>query len=94
MLLIMTDRLTNYVRIIPTHSTATARDIAQLVYESWYRLFGLPQSIVPDRDKLFTSHFWKELHRLLDICIKMSTTAPFETDGTLEQSNKGAIEAS
>lgn len=34
MLLIMTDRLTNYVRIVPTHSTATARDIAQLVYES------------------------------------------------------------
>ena len=34
MLLIMTDRLTNYVRIIPTHSTATAKDTAQLVYES------------------------------------------------------------
>jgi len=57
MLLIMTDRLTNYVRIMPTHFTATAKDIAQLVYEAWYRLFGLPQSIVSDRDKLFTSQF-------------------------------------
>ena len=93
MLLIMTDRLTNYVRIIPTRSTATARDMAQLVYESWYRLFGLPHSIVSDRDKLFTSHFWKELHRLLDIRIKMSTAAHPETDGSSERSNKTAIEA-
>src|SRR5439155_11205692 len=69
------------------------RDIAQLVYESWYRLFGLPQSIVSDRDKLFTSHFWKELHRLLDIRIKMSTAAHPETDGSSERSNKTAIEA-
>jgi len=89
----MTDRLTNYVRIVPTHSTATARDTAQLVYESWYRLFGLPRSIVSDRDKLFTSHFWKELHRLLDIRLKMSTTAHPETDGSSERSNKTAIEA-
>jgi len=89
----MTDRLTNYVHIVPTHSTATARDTAQLVYESWYRLFGLPRSIVSDRDKLFTSHFWKELHRLLDVRIKMSTTAHPETDGSSERSNKTAIEA-
>jgi len=93
MILIMTDRLTNYVRIVPTRSTATARDIAQIVYESWYRLFGLPHSIVSDRDKLFTSHFWKELHRLLDIRIKMSTTAHPETDGSSERSNNTAIEA-
>ena len=93
MLLIMTDRLTNYVCIVPMRSTATARDMAQLVYESWYRLFGLPHSIVSDRDKLFTSHFWKELHRLLDIRIKMSTTAHPEKDGSSERSNKTAIEA-
>ena len=84
MLLTMMDRLMNYVRIIPRHSTTTAQDIAQLVYESWYRLFGLPHSIVSDRDKLFISHFWKELHRLLDIRIKMSTTAHPETDGALK----------
>jgi len=93
MLLILTDRLTNYVRIVPTRSTATAQDIAQLVYESWYRLFGLPHSIVSDRHKLFTSHFWQELHRLLDIHIKMSTTVHPETDGSSERSNKTAIEA-
>jgi hypothetical protein len=40
MILVMTDRLTDYVKFEPTHSTATAADIADLVYRSWYRQFG------------------------------------------------------
>ena len=32
MILVMTDRLTEYVKFEPTHSTATAADIADLIY--------------------------------------------------------------
>src|SRR5438045_4155378 len=67
MILVMTDRLTNYAKFEPTHSTATAQDIADLVYRSWYRQFGLPKVITSDRDKLFTSKFWKELHKRIHI---------------------------
>ena len=35
-ILMMTDRLTDYVKLEPTHSTATAKDIVILVYKSWY----------------------------------------------------------
>src|SRR5271154_1688630 len=58
-ILVKTDRLTDYVKFEPTHSTATALDIAKLVYSSWYRQFGLPKAITSDRKKLFTSNFWK-----------------------------------
>ena len=37
MLLIMTDRLINYIKIEPVHSTATVPQIADVVYRSWYR---------------------------------------------------------
>jgi len=57
MILVMTDRLTDYVKFEPTYSTATAADIANLVYRSWYRQFGLPKAMTSDRDKLFTSGF-------------------------------------
>jgi len=67
MILVITDRLTNYVRIEPTHLKATAPEIALLVYRTWCRQFGLPQRIVSDRDKLFMSQFWKALHKLLGI---------------------------
>jgi hypothetical protein len=35
-LLVMTDRLMNYIKIELTISTATAPAIADLVYQSWY----------------------------------------------------------
>ena len=40
MLFVMTDRLTGYVKIEPYYTTATAKDIADLLYRSWYRQFG------------------------------------------------------
>jgi hypothetical protein len=89
----MTDRLTDYVKFEPTHSTATAADIADLVYRSWYRQFGLPKAMTSDRDKLFTSNFWKELHKRLRIHLRMSTSYHPETDGSSERSNKTMIEA-
>jgi Reverse transcriptase (RNA-dependent DNA polymerase)/RNase H-like domain found in reverse transcriptase/Integrase zinc binding domain/Chromo (CHRromatin Organisation MOdifier) domain/Integrase core domain len=90
---IMTDRLTNYVLIVPTHQTATAPDIAKLMYETWYRRFGLPKALTSDRDKLFISNFWKELHKKIGIKLRMSTSYHPETDGSSERSNKTAIEA-
>jgi transposase InsO family protein len=91
-LLVITDRLTDYVMIEPRLGTATAEDVARLDYRTWYRRFGLPKSIVSDRDKLFVSKFWRKLHRLLDIKIKMSTSYHPETDGSSERSNKTVIE--
>ncbi len=93
MILVITDRLTNYVRIERTYSTATASDIAFLVYNTWCRQFGLPQRIVSDRDKLFMSQFWKTLHKLLNIEIQSSTSYHPQTDGSSERSNKTIIQA-
>jgi len=83
-ILVMTDRLTDYVKLEPTHSTATAQDIAELVYASWYRQFGLPTAITSDRDKLFTSNFCKELHKRIKVSLRMSTSFHPETDGSSE----------
>jgi len=93
MILVITDRLTNYVRIEPTHSTAIAPDMALLVYNTWCRQFGLPQRIISDRDKLFMSQFWKALHKLLGIEIQASTSYHPQTDGSSERSNKTVIQA-
>jgi len=46
-----------------------------------------------DRDKLFTSKFWKELHKRIRIDLRMSTSFHPETDGSSERSNKSMIEA-
>ena len=93
MLLVMTDRLINYIKIEPVHSTATAPQIADVVYRSWYRQFGLPTAITSDRDKLFTSKFWTEMFKKIDVQLRMSTSYHPQTDGSTERANKTIIEA-
>ena len=46
-----------------------------------------------DRDKLFTSGFWKELHKRTRVDLRMSTSFHPETDGSSKRSNKTMIEA-
>ena len=56
-ILIMIDRLTDYVLIELMAMTATTPEIALLFYMTWYRRFGLPTAITLDCDKLFMSRF-------------------------------------
>ena len=93
MLLVITDRLTGYMRAEPTLRTITAKGVAELFHRTWYRQFGLPRTIVSDRDKLFLSHFWRELHRLLGVKIQLSTSYHPQTDGSTERANKTIIES-
>jgi hypothetical protein len=49
-------------------------------------------AITSDRDKLFTSNFWKELHKRMKVSLRMSSSFYPETDGSSERSNKTMIE--
>ncbi|SGY32280.1 BQ5605_C002g01343 [Microbotryum silenes-dioicae] len=87
--LTITDRLSGYVRLLPAREADTAAEVAARFHEGWHRLFGLPQSIVSDRDKLFTSKFWTALHKRLNIKLQLSSAFHPETDALVnkEQSN-------
>ncbi|SGZ29361.1 BQ5605_C054g12632 [Microbotryum silenes-dioicae] len=65
MLLTITNCLSGYTRLIPSLAADTAKDIAEFLHEGWHRFFGPPTRIVSDRDKLFTSHFWRAYHNLM-----------------------------
>ena len=91
-ILTVTDRLTKMVHLIPTVKNATARDIAKLIFRHVIRHHGIPKSIVSDRDVKFTSHFWSELMRLLNVKLKMSSSNHPESDGQSERTNRTTIE--
>jgi hypothetical protein len=48
--------------------------------------------LISDRDKLFVSKFWKALHELTGIDIKMSTSYHPESDGVSERTNKTVVQ--
>ncbi|GAA5920578.1 hypothetical protein JCM5296_000495, partial [Sporobolomyces johnsonii] len=92
MLLTVTDRLTGYTRLFACRSKDGAKEIAEVVFRGWFALFGLPERLVTDRDKLFTSKFWRSLHARLGLKLQMSTAFHPETDGRSERTNKTVVQ--
>ena len=78
-LLVVIDRLTSQVHLVPTTTTVTARSVVWLILKEVVRLHGIPESRVSDRDTKFTSIFWKELHRLMGSKLLMSTVFHLQT---------------
>ena len=83
-LLVVIDRLTSQVHLVPTTMMVTTRGITWLILKEVMRLHGIPESIVSDQDTKFTSIFWKELHRPMGSKLLMSTVFHPQTDGVTE----------
>ncbi|KAL0342684.1 UNVERIFIED_CONTAM: Transposon Ty3-G Gag-Pol polyprotein [Sesamum calycinum] len=81
-ILVVFDRLTKYSHFIPLKHPYTTVSIAKV------QLHGLPVSIVSDRDRIFTSNFWKELFGLTGVSLDMSSAYHPQTDGQTERINQ------
>ena len=91
-LLVMIDYVTKMMILRPTYGVATAVDTARLFVDSVVRAHGLPRVIVSDRDPRFTSHFWREVHRVMGTNLAMSSGFHPQTDGQTERANRSIEE--
>ena len=87
-ILVFVDRLSKMVHLVPTTTKVTGAQTAQLFFDHVFKHHGLPTDIVSDRDSRFTSHFTKELLRLLGTKQCMSTAFHPQTDGQTERTNR------
>jgi len=88
MICVIIDLLTAMVHLVPTRQTYKAADMAEVIFDTIYKLHGLPERIISDRDSLFTSHFWKKLHALLNVELRLSSAFHPQTDGATERANR------
>ena len=72
-ILVVVDRFTKYAHFIPLKHPYTAISVARVLFDTVVKLHGLPQSIVSNRDKVFTSSVWKELFKLMGVQLHLST---------------------
>ncbi|EJD38758.1 DNA/RNA polymerase [Auricularia subglabra TFB-10046 SS5] len=92
MLCVIIDHLSSMVHLVPTRTTYTAKDMAEVIFEHVYKLHGLPERIVSDRDTLFTSVFWRNLHDLIGVELRMSSAYHPETDGATARANRTVMQ--
>src|SRR5271168_3234350 len=86
--LVIVDKLTKFAHFIPTTTMVTASDTAALIFKRVVKLFGLPRTIVGDRDPRWTSDVWKALAQLLGTRLALSTSKHPQTDGQTEVMNQ------
>jgi hypothetical protein len=61
---VVVDRLSKYAHFMSLSHPYTAATVAQLFMANIFKLHGMPQFIVSNRDPTFTSTFWRELFKL------------------------------
>ena len=73
-ILVMVDRgLTKGVILLPCNKKITAEQVANLLLENLYKIFGLPNEIILDQGPQFAAHAFRELLKLLNVTSKLST---------------------
>ena len=71
------DRYSKYVVLIPItigEKQLTSAEVAALFYEHVVLKFGMPKTIVSDRDPRFTFHFWEALWKLSGTKLLLSSS--------------------
>ena len=87
-IMVIVDRLTKRSIFIKTKMTNTAEDTAKLFIENYFKLHGMPKTIISDRDTKFTSIFWSSFIKLLGTKHRLSSAFRPQTDGQTERTNR------
>jgi hypothetical protein len=80
-LMVVVERLSKFAHFIPLSHPFSAQQDGQAFLDNIYRLHGLPSTIIKDRDRIFTNVFWRELFRLAQTTLSMSSAYHPQTDG-------------
>jgi hypothetical protein len=83
--LVIVDRFSKRVYLIPTWKNADAETTAEQFFTTIVRTNGAPLEIVSDRDSKFTSNFWRTLWSRMGTSLRLSSARSQSTDGQTER---------
>ena len=89
--MVMCDKSSKIIELVPCMKTSTAIDIADLFFKYWLcRGYPLPKIIFSDRDSKFISAFWKQLMVSMGVKLQLPTARHQQTNSTAEHVVKQA----
>ncbi|GBG73260.1 hypothetical protein CBR_g12978 [Chara braunii] len=85
---VIVDRFSEYARLVALSETAKTEYVILMFKENWVRDFGLPKSIISDRDVRFTSELWKTAAAEQGTQLQRTSGNHPEANGQAEQLNR------
>ena len=86
--MVAVDRLTKSSHFLALSHPYTTTIVAQAFLDKVFKLNGMPENIVSDRDPIFISRFWQELFSAHGATLSTSTAYHPQTDGQTEVLNR------
>jgi len=87
-ILVVCDRLSKMTYFVATTEETSAEGLARLFRDNVWKLHRLPESVVSDRGPQFAAELTKELNRMLEIEMRLSTAFHPQMDGQTERMNQ------
>ena len=84
-LMVTVDTFSKYTVLIPTRKDATTEEIYHLLWERVFAIFGVPEEMVTDRDKIFKTDRWAKMMKEIGVKRVLSTAYHQQTDGQSER---------
>lgn len=72
-IMVVVDRLLKYGHFAPLRTDYSSLTVTETFIQIVVKLHGFLKTIVSDRDKVFTSKFWRHLFRLSGTTLAMSS---------------------
>jgi hypothetical protein len=87
-ILVVVDRFTKYSHFIALTHPYTAQTVVNLVLDNIFKLHGLPEVIISDKDPIFTSSIWQSLFKAMEVKLHMSSAYHPRTDDQTKRVNR------
>ena len=87
-IMVVVYRLSKSAHFLTLSHHFTAKIVAEKFVEGIIKLYGMPRSIVSDRDPIFISNLWKEFFKLSGTKLQLSSAYHPQTDGQSEVINR------
>jgi len=85
---VVVDRLTKFVRFIPTTTHVDAEETAHIFFKHVVCEHGEPETLITDRGPQFTGKFFPTYLHLLGTQSRLSTAYHPQTDGQTDRTNR------